>query len=58
MTPFLTAKDLQNQFRLSRSALHRAVARGALPKPLRLGPKTYRWRPVDVEAAVERLRDE
>jgi hypothetical protein len=26
-----------------------------LPKPLRLGLKTYRWRAVYIEAAVERL---
>jgi predicted DNA-binding transcriptional regulator AlpA len=55
MNSFLTARDLQQQFRLSRSALHRAVARGTLPKPLRLGPKTLRWRAADIEAAVERL---
>jgi predicted DNA-binding transcriptional regulator AlpA len=55
MPSFLTAHDLQQPFRLSRSALHRAVARGTLPRPIRFGPTTYRWRAVDSEAAVERL---
>ena len=34
----------------------RLVAAGTLPPPLRLGPKTLRWRLADLEAAIRGAR--
>jgi predicted DNA-binding transcriptional regulator AlpA len=52
MSPHLRAllkrSDLQNVLRISGRTIDRLVAKGGLPRPIRVG-QSYRWRVVDIE---------
>jgi predicted DNA-binding transcriptional regulator AlpA len=50
----LVIADLVAHFRMARSSIYAAIARGDLPKPIRIG-RTARWRPADIAAAEARL---
>ena len=49
MSEYLTAKDLQERFKISRGTVFNLMNAGKFPKALKLGA-VYRWRLSDVEA--------
>ena len=48
----LTAADLSALFKVGRRTIHRKVARGELPRPLRIGHGIVRWRRRDLLALL------
>jgi len=59
----LTVKDLAAMFGMHERTVWRMAAmaeagQGAFPKPLRIGPKTVRWRLVDVQTYLTVLAGE
>lgn len=53
MIKLLTADDLAEMLQLTRRAVHMMVARGDLPKPIKIG-RTARWRAEEIEALLTR----
>ena len=56
MTKLLRTKDVQDTLGVSRTTLWRLVKAGTLPAPIKLGPQCNRWRPADIEGALDALR--
>ena len=56
MTKLLTTEDVTDALGVSRTTVWRLVKAGTLPRPIKLGPQCNRWRPSDIEAALEALR--
>jgi predicted DNA-binding transcriptional regulator AlpA len=59
----LTVKDLADLLGIHERSVWRLAAmaeegQGDFPRPLRIGPKTVRWRPSDVEAYLVALAGE
>ena len=59
----LTVKELADLLGIHERSVWRLAAvaeggQGSFPKPLRIGPKTVRWRPADVEAYLGALAGE
>lgn len=46
---FCTTKEVCERFRISRATLNRWVHRRFFPKPIRIGPRTIRYRLSDIE---------
>ena len=51
----LTVKDVAELLKVHVRSVWRLAATGDIPEPIRLGPKTVRWRVVDLEAHLTRL---
>ena len=49
MSEYLTAKDLQERFKISRGTVFNLMNAGKFPQGMRFG-KVYRWRLSDIEA--------
>jgi prophage regulatory protein len=47
---FLSAPQVSDRLGVSRATVWRWSANGTLPKPVKLGPNTTRWRLSDLEA--------
>ena len=56
MTKLLRTKDVQDTLGVSRTTLWRLVRAGTVPAPIKLSAQCNRWRPSDIEAALEALR--
>jgi predicted DNA-binding transcriptional regulator AlpA len=52
MQPLLTIQNLVEFLHRSARSIHRDVAAGRFPKPIKLG-RSNRWRPTDIEAWLE-----
>lgn len=48
----LSVREVSRTLNVSRATVWRWVNEGHLPRPVKLGPNTTRWRMVDVEAFV------
>ncbi|GAB6167486.1 hypothetical protein JCM19992_34860 [Thermostilla marina] len=48
----LTVKDVATALAVSPRTVWRWVSAGRLPQPIRLAPRTVRWRRQDIEAAL------
>jgi predicted DNA-binding transcriptional regulator AlpA len=44
----LTTSDVLDALNISREQLARMVKQGQVPKPIRIGPRTFRWHPADI----------
>lgn len=60
LAKLLTVKELAAALGIHERSVWRMAAqaeagRGRFPRPLRIGPKTIRWRPADVEAYLASL---
>jgi predicted DNA-binding transcriptional regulator AlpA len=53
-TTWLTIRDLQSRFQLSRAGIYALIARGVLPRPIHLG-RAARWEERLIVAAEQRL---
>jgi len=51
--PLLTVRDVAHLLNVSPRTVWRLVSTGDLPRPIRLGPRTCRWRPADVARLVD-----
>ena len=51
----LTVKEVAGLLKIHVRSVWRMAATGQIPEPIRLGPKTVRWRAVDLEAHLTRL---
>jgi prophage regulatory protein len=51
----LTSRDVADRLSISVRTLHRLVARGQFPRPIRLSRKCVRWRRSDVEGYLQAL---
>lgn len=56
MTKLLTADDIAEMLQLTRRAVHMIVARGDLPRPIKIG-RTARWKAEEIEALLSRKED-
>lgn len=54
---FLTVKDLQERYKLSRSGISKYVNDGILPKGIKIGA-SRRWSEADIEAFEEKMKGE
>ena len=45
---YFTDIELASRLKVSRQTIWRWVSRGVLPEPLKLGPRTSRWRACDI----------
>lgn len=50
LDPLLTRQEVEKHLGLSRSALYANLRRGALPLPIKIGPRAIRWRQSELEA--------
>ena len=48
----MTLDEVLALTRMSKSNLYRKIALGLFPKPIRLGPRTVRWRRWEVEGWI------
>ena len=55
MTTLLTTKDIQDRLGISECQVYRLIRAGTLPRPIKLG-NANRWRPEDIEAALDAAR--
>ncbi len=53
----LTTSDVCDALNISRDQLARMVKQGQVPKPLRIGPRTFRWHPQDILLMLPRDND-
>jgi predicted DNA-binding transcriptional regulator AlpA len=51
----LTVKDVAELYCLSIREVYRKVRCGALPQPIKLGPRTTRWKASEIQAHLDRL---
>ena len=51
----LTAADLAALFKVGKRTIYRKVARGELPRPLRIGHGIVRWKKRDLLALLDEL---
>lgn len=51
----LTRASVEELTGLGRSTLYRAMREGRFPEPLRVGPKSVRWRASEVERWIDSL---
>ena len=56
MIKLMKTKDVQDALGVSRTTLWRFVKAGTLRPPIKLSAQCNRWRPSDIEAALEALR--
>lgn len=49
----LRRRDVEATAKLSRSAIYAAMARGEFPAPVRIGPRSVRWKLSDVQSWIE-----
>lgn len=54
---FLSIKDLQARYKLSRSGINKYVQEGILPKGIKIG-SSHRWSEEDIEAFEEKMKGE
>jgi len=48
--------DLKRITGLSAATLHRRIADGSFPKPIKLGPRTVGWLADEIDAFIEKAR--
>ena len=48
-TRLLRREEVESRVGLSRSSIYAAMARGAFPRPLRIGQRAVRWSEADIE---------
>ncbi len=51
----MTADDFAAVMKVSRRTLYRKLSKGEVPKPVRIGKGTVRWRVRDVRSFLEKL---
>ncbi len=56
-TEVLTKKDLCKQLKVSMRTIERWMAEGILPPPLRIGPRSPRWRKAEIEKWMDGRRE-
>ena len=56
--PLLRRQEVEREIGLSRSTIHRQVAEGLFPKPIRVGVRSVRWRESDIEKWKQQHIDE
>ena len=52
----LTAREVANRLSISLRTLYRMLARGQLPRPIRLGRRHVRWKAIDVQHYLDQLK--
>jgi excisionase family DNA binding protein len=55
MSKLMNRREVASLLNVNERTLDRWAKVGRFPAPIRLGPKTYRWRAVDVEQALADL---
>ena len=50
----LSPKEIQSELGVSRSRVYELMREHGFPQPLRLGPRTRRWRVTDVQNWIEK----
>lgn len=55
-TRLMTARDVADQLGIHPRSVWRMSASGELPAPIRLSARVVRWRPDDIERAIEKAR--
>jgi len=56
MEQYVTAQDIAEKCRVSKSTVWRWSAAGTLPKPFKITPRTTVWREIEVVEALERMQ--
>jgi len=56
MEQYLTAQDIAEKCRVSKSTVWRWAAAGTLPKPFKITPRTTVWKESEVIDALERMQ--
>ena len=46
----ITRKEVEAQCRITRSTVYRLMRAGEFPEPIRIGPRSIRWRVSEIEA--------
>ena len=55
MDRLLRLRDVEEQVALKRTAIYRWISRGDFPAPVRIGPRSSRWRESDIDAWLQAL---
>lgn len=58
MEQYVTAQDIAQKCRVSKSTVWRWAAAGTLPKPFKITPRTTVWKESEVQAAIDTLQAE
>ncbi len=53
---FLTVREVAELYSVSAHAVHRMARRGELPQPIKLGPRTTRWKASDILAHLDSVQ--
>ena len=56
MDKLLRLADVEKRVALKRTAIYRWIALGDFPKPVRMGPRSSRWRESDVQGWIDGLQ--
>lgn len=48
----LTRSEVEDKVRLKASAIYRNMRKGGFPLPLKVGPKSVRWKESEIEAWI------
>ena len=56
MDRLLRLADVEERVALKRTAIYRYISRGVFPKPVRMGPRSSRWRESDVQGWIDGLQ--
>jgi prophage regulatory protein len=51
----LRRREVEAMVGFGRSMIYEKMASGAFPQPLKIGPKSVRWREQDIRAWIDRL---
>ena len=49
----LTVREIADQFKIAVRTVYRWVELGRLPKPIRIGTRTIRWRKSEIDCYIE-----